>query len=305
MSEFRKIKARVVLGNAPSDDECGIQFTLNISIGKDASDQVFAKVKNETGQEPNMKPVVWFNATDESAASTLEGGLKDVPGTLLEGTPMKDQVVETIEYMIMPIITAIGSKIVISKEEPLAPPEMILEMMGPAADLLNHSQSIKVDVRTKVQPSVFFLEDQGCSLETLFFGTELNFEFIFHKDLASQVIETINANLPGTIPEDALPFLNHFSGFLKDFSVNLEFDSAKELPAVIRDAYMKNKNMLKGEMKNGFGEMQVLDKLKQVEMLKSIQGPVNICFGCEGAAAAELKLYVKDPLNTLETFLSS
>jgi hypothetical protein len=140
MSDFRKIKVRVLLGNAPSDDECGIQLSLKTSIGKDVAAQVFANVKNETGEEPNLKPVVWFNTTDDAAASTLEEGLKDIPGNLLEGTPMKDQVVETIEYMIMPIIKAVGSKVIITKEEPLAPPEMVTEMMGPATELLGESQ---------------------------------------------------------------------------------------------------------------------------------------------------------------------
>jgi hypothetical protein len=97
MSDFRKIKVRVLLGNAPSDDECGIQLSLKTSIGKDVAAQVFANVKNETGEEPNLKPVVWFNTTDDAAASTLEAGLKDIPaGYILEGTSMKD-FVETIE----------------------------------------------------------------------------------------------------------------------------------------------------------------------------------------------------------------
>jgi hypothetical protein len=42
--------------------------------------------------------------------------------------------------MIIPIIKAVGSKVIITKEEPLAPPEMVTEMMGPATELLVESQ---------------------------------------------------------------------------------------------------------------------------------------------------------------------
>jgi hypothetical protein len=115
----------------------------------------------------------------------------------------------------------------------------------------------------------------------------------------------LNALAPGTIPEFALPFASHFASFLKDFSINLEFDSAHELPAEIRDKYMETKNMVKQKMKGEMTENNLKDKLAQVEILKGISGPVNICIGCEGVSAAEIKLYVKDPLNTLDTFLSS